>query len=163
MFLVDYSCTRDWTCSILCKLSELQTKLSLNCGWCLVNLMALTFTFYLFIKLILWTYDFLNTKYLHLNSAGLSYWKTLTMVKTNIYLHLYDYTTGDSVNLYLGTIFGQPEHITCEGQFVLGTICLEQNPTYDFIDLKWNTMVLSLKDLDLPMTNTLQVPRWKKT
>ena len=24
-------------------------------------------------------------------------------------------------------------------------------------------MVLSLKDLDLPMTNTLQVPRWKKT
>ena len=24
-------------------------------------------------------------------------------------------------------------------------------------------MVLSLKDLDLPMVNTLQVPRWKKT
>ena len=46
------------------------------------------------------------------------------MNKTNIYLHLYDYTTGDSINLYLGTIFGQPEDITCEGQFVLGTICL---------------------------------------
>ena len=85
------------------------------------------------------------------------------MDKTNIYLHLYDYTTGYSVNLYLGTIFGQPEDITCEGQFVLGTICLDQNPTYVFIDLKWNTMVLSLKDLDLPMTNTPQVPRWKKT
>ena len=85
------------------------------------------------------------------------------MDKTNIYLHLYDYTTGDSINLYLGTIFGQPEDITCEGQFVLGTICLDQNPTYDFIDLKWSTMVLSLKDLDLPMVNTLQVPRWKKT
>ena len=113
--------------------------------------MALTFTCYLFIKLILWTYDFLNTKFLHLNSTGLSYWKTLTMDKTNIYLHLYDYATGDSINLYLGTIFGQPEDITCEGQFVLGTICLDQNPTYDFIDLKWNTMVLSLKDLDLPI------------
>ena len=35
--------------------------------------MALTFTCYLFIKLILQTYDFLNTKYLHLNSTGLSY------------------------------------------------------------------------------------------
>ena len=45
----------------------------------------------------------------------------------------------------------------------MGTICLDQNPTYDFIDLKWNTVVLSLKDLDLPMKNTLQVPRWKKT
>ena len=44
----------------------------------------------------------------------------------------------------------------------MGTICLDQNPTYDFIDLKWNTVVLSLKDLDLPMTNTLQVPKWKK-
>ena len=84
------------------------------------------------------------------------------MDKTNIYLHLYDYTTGDSVNVYLGTIFGEPEDITC-GQFVLGTICLDQNPTYDFIDLKWNTMVLSLKDLDLPKTNTLQVPRWNNT
>ena len=125
--------------------------------------MALTFTCYLFIKLILWTYDFVNTKYLHLNSTGLSYWKTLIMDKTNIYLHLYDYTTGDSINLYLGTIFGQPEDITCEGQFVLGTVCLDQKPTYDFIDLKWNTVVLSLKDLDLPMINTLQVPRWKKT
>ena len=128
-----------------------------------LTIMALTFTCYLFLRLILWTYDFLNTKFLHLNSTGLSYWKTLTMDKTNIYLHLYDYTTGDSINLYLGTIFGQPEDITCKGQFVLGTICLDQTPTYDFIDLKWNTMVLSLKDLDLPMVNTLQVPRWKKT
>ena len=124
---------------------------------------AMTFTCYLFIKLILWIYDFLNTKYLHLNSTGLSYWKTLTMDKTNIYLHLYDYTTGDSINLYLGIIFGQPEDITCEGQFVLGTIYLDQNPTYDLIDLKWNTVVLSLKDLDLPTKNTLPVPRWKKT
>ena len=29
--------------------------------------------------------------------------------------------------------------------------------------MKWNTLVLSLKDLDLPMLNTLQVPRCKKT
>ena len=44
--------------------------------------MVLTFTCYLFIKLILWTYDFLNTRNLHLNSTGLSYWKTLTMDKS---------------------------------------------------------------------------------
>ena len=96
--------------------------------------MALTFACYLFIRLIIQTYDFLNTKYLHFNSTGLSYWKTLTMDKTNIYLHLYDFTTGYSVNLYLGTIFGEPEDITCEGQFVIGKSCLDQNPTYDFID-----------------------------
>ena len=125
--------------------------------------MALTFTYYLFIRLTLWTYDFLNTKYLHLNSTRLSYWKTLTMDKTNIYLHLYVYNTSDSVNLYLGTIFGEPEDITCEGQFVIGTIGLNQNPTYHFIDLKWNAVVLVFKDLDMPMLNILQVPKWKKT
>ena len=125
--------------------------------------MALTFTCYLIMKLILWIYDFFNTKFIHINSTGLSYWKTLTVDKTNIYLHLYDFTTGDSINLYLGTIFGQPEDIICEGQFTLGSIGLDQTPSYDFIDLKWNTVVLSLKDLDLPMINTLQIPKWKKT
>ena len=84
--------------------------------------MALTFTCYLLMRLILWTYDFLNTKFLHIDSTGLTYWKTLIMDKTNIYLHLYDFTTGDSVNLYLGTIFSEPEDIFCVGQFVLETI-----------------------------------------
>ena len=125
--------------------------------------LTLTLTCYLLIKLILWTYDFFNTKFLHINTTGLTYWKTLTMNKTNIYLHLYDFTTGDSVNLYLGTIFGEPEDILCEGLFVEGTLFLEQKPTYDFIDLKWNTIVLSLKDLDLPMPTTLQISKWKKT
>ena len=32
------------------------------------------------------------------------------------------------VNLYLGTIFGEPEDILCEGQFVVGTIFLDQKP-----------------------------------
>ena len=71
------------------------------------------------------------------------------MDKTNIYLHPYDFTTGGSVNLYLVTIFGEPEDILCVGQFVLGTIFLDQKPTYDFIDFKWNTIALSLKNLDL--------------
>ena len=67
-----------------------------------------------------------------------------------------------SVNLYLGTIFGNPEDIYCEGQFVAGRIFLDQKPSYDFIDLKWDTLVLSLKDLDLPMPESLKIPRWKK-
>ena len=125
--------------------------------------MTLTFTFYLLFKLILWTYDYLNTKYLHISSTGLTYLKTLTMDKTNIYLHLYDFTTCDSVNLYLGTIFGNPEDIYCEGQFVAGRIYLDQKPSYDYIDLKWDTLVLSLKDLDLPMPETLQISKWKRT
>ena len=59
------------------------------------------------------------------------------MDKTNIYLHLYEFTTGD---LYMGTIFGNPEDIDCEGQFVSGRIALNQKPSYDFIDLKWDTI-----------------------
>ena len=65
-------------------------------------------------------------------------------------------------SIYLGTIFGEPEDILCEGQFVVETIFLDQKPTYDFIDFSWNTIALSLKDLDLPMPKTLQISRWKK-
>ena len=68
-------------------------------------IMSLIFTCYLLIKLILWTYDYLNTKYLNISSTRLTYLKTLIMDKTNVYLCLYDFATGDSVNLYMGTIF----------------------------------------------------------
>ena len=42
------------------------------------------------------------------------------MDKTNIYLQFFDFTTGDCTNLYLGTIFGNPEDIYVCGQFVSG-------------------------------------------
>ena len=125
--------------------------------------MTLIFTCYLLFKLVLWTFDYLNTKYLHISSTGLTYLRTLTLDKTNVYLQLYDFTTSESVNLYLGTIFGNPEDIYCEGQCVAGRISLDQKSSYDFIDLKWDTIALSLKDLELPMPETLQVSRWKKT
>ena len=126
-------------------------------------IMTLTFTCCLLFRLSHWLYDYLNTKYLHINSTGLTYLKSLTLDKTNIYLQLYDFTTNESVNLYLGTVFGKPEDICYEGQFVAGRISLEQKPTYDFIDLKWDSIVLSLKDLDLPMPDTLQISRWQKS
>ena len=119
-----------------------------------------TFLFYLIFKLTLWIYDYMNTKYLNISSTGLTYLKSLTLDKTNIYLQLYDFTTSKSVNLYLDTIFGKPEDIYCEGQFVAGRIFHDQKPTFDFIDLKWDTLALSLKDLDLPIPETLQIPRW---
>ena len=102
--------------------------------------MSLTFTCFLLFRLTLWLFDYLNAKYLNINSTGLTYLKTLTLDKTNIYLQLYHFTTCESVNLYLGTIFGNPEDIYCEGQFVAGRISLDQKPSYDFIDLKMATI-----------------------
>ena len=114
-----------------------------------LEIMTLTFTCYLLFRLTLWLFDYLNTKYLNINLTGLTYLKSLTLDKTNIYLQLYDFTTCESVNLYLGTIFGNPEEIYCEEQFVAGRISLDQKSSYDFIDLKWDTIAFSLKDLDL--------------
>ena len=73
--------------------------------------MASTLTCYLFIRLTLWIFDYLNTKCLNINSTGLTYLSSLTMEKTNIYLQFSDFTTGDCANLYLGTTFGNPEDI----------------------------------------------------
>ena len=64
--------------------------------------------------------------------------------------------------MYMGTILGNPEDIYCEGYFIAGSIFLDQKSSYDFINLKWNTIALSLKDLDLQMPKILQVSRWKK-
>ena len=66
-------------------------------------------------------------------------------------------------NLYLGTIFGNPKDIYVCGQFVSGRISLDKKFPYDFIILKWDTIVLSLIDLDLPMPTTLQISNWQKS
>ena len=124
--------------------------------------MTSTFACYLLFKLTIWTFDYLNTKCLHISSTGLTYLKTLTLDKTNVYLQLGNFTTCESVNMYVGTILGNPEHIYCEGHFIAGSISLDQKSSYDFIDMKWNTVVLSLKDLELHMPKILQVSRWKK-
>ena len=113
--------------------------------------MASTLTCYLLIRLILWIFDYLNTKFLYINSTGLTNLNSLTMDKTNIYLQFSDFTTGDCTNLYLGIIFGNPEDIYVCGQFVSGRITLNKKFPYDFIILKWDTIVLSLIDLDLPI------------
>ena len=85
------------------------------------------------------------------------------MDKTNIYLQFSNFTTGDCTSLYLGTIFGNPEDIYVCGQFVSGRITLDKKFPHDFIILKWDTIVLSLIDLDLPMPTTLQISNWQKS
>ena len=80
-----------------------------------------------------------------------------------IYLQFSDFTTGECANLYLGTIFSNPEDIYVYGQFVAGRISLDRKFPFDFITLKWDTIVLSLIDLDLPMPTTLQISNWQKS
>ena len=125
--------------------------------------MASTLTCYLLIRMILWIFDYLNTKFLNINSTGLTYLSSIAMDKTNIYLQFSNFTTSECVNLYLGTIFGNPEDIYVCGQFVAGRISLDRKFPFDFITLKWDTIVLSLIDLDLPMLTTLQISNWQKS
>ena len=85
------------------------------------------------------------------------------MDKTNIYLQFSDFNSGECANLYLGTIFGNPEDICVCGQFVSGRISLDRKFSFDFIILKWDTIILSLIDLDLPMPTTLKISNWQKS
>ena len=110
-------------------------KLDIKLIQIVLMVMLLAFTSYLLFKLTLWTFDLLNTKYLHISSTGLAYIKTLTLDKTNVYLQLYDFTTCKSVNMYMGTILGNPEDIYCVGHFMAGSVSLDKKSSYDFIDL----------------------------
>ena len=111
--------------------------------------MASTLTCYLLIRMTLWLFDYLNTKFLNINSTGLTYLSSLTMDKTNFYLWFSNFITSEYANLYLGTIFGNPEDIYVCGKFVAGRISLHRTFPFDFITLNWDTIVLSLIDLDL--------------
>ena len=121
--------------------------------------MISTLTCYLFIRLTFWIFDYLNTKFLNINSTGLTYLSSLTVDKTNIYLQFSDFNSGECANLYLGTIFGNPEDIYVCGQFVAGRISLDKKFPFDFIILKWDTIVLSL--IDLESTNAHYPPNFK--
>ena len=92
---------------------------------------ASTLTCYLLIRMTLWLFDYLNTKFLNINSTGLTYLSSLTMDKTNIYLQFSDVNSGECTNLYLGTIFGNPEDIYVCGQFVTGRISLDRKFPFD--------------------------------
>ena len=138
-------------------------KLDIKLIQIVLMVMLLALTCYLLFKLTIWTFDYLNTKYLHISSTGLTCMKTLTLDKTNVYLQLYGFTTCECVNMYMGTILGNPEDIYFVGHFIVGSISLDKKSPYDFIDLNWNTVALSLKGLDLHMPKILQVSRWKKT
>ena len=116
--------------------------------------MASTLTYYLLIRLTLWIFDYLNTKFLNINSTGLTYLSSLTMDKTNIYFSSLILLQVTCTNLFLDTIFGNPEDIyLCQICFQ-ARITLDKKFPYDFIILKWDTIVLSLIDLDLPMPTT---------
>ena len=84
------------------------------------------------------------------------------MDKTNIYLQFSDFTTGECANLYLGTIFGNPEDIYVCGQFVAGRISLDRKFPFDFITLKWGHISFK-SDRLLPMPTTLQISNWQKS
>ena len=70
--------------------------------------MASTLTCYLLIRMTLWIFDYLNTKFLNINSTGLTYLSSLTMDKTNIYLQFSDFTTGECAKPIPGYILWQP-------------------------------------------------------
>ena len=81
------------------------------------------------------------------------------MDKTNIYLQFSEFTTGDCTNLYLGTIFGNPEDIYVCGQFVSGRITPDRKFPFDFIILKWDPIVC--KSNRLGSTNAHYPPNFQ--
>ena len=56
----------------------------------LLIVMASTLTWYLLIRMTFLLFDYINTKFLNINSTGLTYLSSLSMDKTNIYLQFSD-------------------------------------------------------------------------
>ena len=90
-------------------------------------------------------------------------WSSLLILnKTDMYFQIYSISHATSIDLYLGSYFGNPEDVICEGQFVEDSVILDKQTIFDFVEINWETCALSLKDLDLQLPSQIKVPLFYK-
>ena len=102
-----------------------------------LEIMTLTLTFYLLFTLTLWTYDYLNTKYLNINLTGLTYLKIFDFGQNK---HLpYNYMTSphmdQSICIWAQCLETQRTY-TVKANLLQEESPLTKKPSYDSIDLK---------------------------
>ena len=82
--------------------------------------------------------------------------------KTHIYVQLQHPAQPVSMELYMGTYFGNPESLVVRRQ--LEDLDLEFEPRwcFDYININWNNSSLAIRNLELQSPDFIQIPLLKK-
>ena len=91
-----------------------------------------------------------------------SWYNYMEFDKTHIYVQLQHPAQPISMELYMGTYFGNPESLVVRKDFQDLDMEFEPKWLFDYININWNRCSLALKNLELQSPDFIQVPLLKK-
>ena len=91
-----------------------------------------------------------------------SWYNYMEFDKTHIYVQLQHPAQPVSMELYMGTYFGNPESLVVRRDFQDLDMEFEPKCLFDYININWNRCSLALRNLELQTPDFIQVPILKK-
>ena len=91
-----------------------------------------------------------------------SWYNYMEFDKTHIYVQLQHAAQPISIELYMGTFFGNPESLVIRRDFQDLDMEFEPKCLFDYININWNRCSLALRNLELQSPDFIQVPILKK-
>ena len=91
-----------------------------------------------------------------------SWYNYMEFDKTHIYVQLQHPAQPISMELYMGTYFGNPESLVVRRDFQDLDMEFEPKWLFDYININWNRCSLALKNLEIQSPDFIQVPLLKK-
>ena len=91
-----------------------------------------------------------------------SWYNYMEFDKTHIYVQLQHPAQPVSMELYLGTYFGNPESLVVRRHFEDLDLEFEPRWCFDYININWNNSSLAIRNLELQSPDFIQIPLLKK-
>ena len=91
-----------------------------------------------------------------------SWYNYMKFDKTHIYVQLQHPGQPISMELYMGTYFGNPESLVVRRNFENLDLEFEPRWCFDYINIKWSNCSLAIRSLELQSPDFMQVPLLKK-
>lgn len=92
-----------------------------------------------------------------IDHARLTFVNYLFHDRTDIQIQFLN-SQGYGMNVYLGTVVTPVESIEVEGQFMENDVNLDTNCLFDYLNVTWDTIAVSLPDLDIKFPNSFPIP-----
>ena len=91
-----------------------------------------------------------------------SWYNNMEFDKTHIYVQLQHPAQPVSIELYMGTYFGNPESLIVRRNFEDLDLEFEPRWCFDYININWSNSSLAIRNLELQSPDFVQIPLLKK-
>ena len=127
-----------------------------------LKLMSILFVIHLAYRALRFLYHYFNMVNLSAVQTKETLYNFLLYDKTDVYLQLTSNYGATTVSLYVGTFFGDPESIEVNGSLPPNSLSLNKGHLIDFVQVQWNDLQITLRDVELLNPPDLPVYFWRK-